>query len=761
MRTYRKPQRISPRPANPGSPIGGPIAYTLAIILTLATLAARLALGTSGGEPLLEPFLAPIIISAYLGGLGPGLLATALSALLTYYVLLGPVRSLPTSSLFSTMEWASLIAGGTLVTILIDSLHRARHQAEASQRLQAVTLASIGDAVITTDSEGRVTFLNAEAERLTGWPSAEAVGQELSAVFQIINEYTRAPVDNPATQVLHSGTVAGLANHTLLISRDGREIAIDDSGAPIRQADGMIEGVVLIFRDVTAEKQAQKALRESEERFAKAFRTNPAALVIFRAMDGCFLEANATYQQLLGYSWEELVGHNAHELNIFPDPEARSAMLQKLQVNGALYDYEIVIRRKSGEHRTILLSSETLDLSGEACVLAIGIDITDRKLAEERYRQIVEMAHEGIWMIDAESRTTFANNRMAEMLGYRADEMLGAPLFDFMDAEGQQIAAANVERRRQGIEEQHDFKFRRKDGAAIWALLSTNPLHDSAGHYTGALAMITDITDRKRAEEEVRALNAELEQRVARRTAELTAANQELEAFSYSVSHDLRAPLRGIDGFSRILLEDYAADLPEEAKHYLELVRTNAQQMSHLIDDLLAFSRLSRQPLSRHRIDTAAMVHQCIAALAEERAGRRVEISVGDLPDCTADPALVRQIWLNLLSNALKYTRRRNPARITVGWRAEGNEVVYLIGDNGVGFDMRYIDKLFGVFQRLHQANDYEGTGVGLAIVQRIIHRHGGRIWAEAAVEQGATFSFTLGTAEARDGRANNRDSAG
>jgi light-regulated signal transduction histidine kinase (bacteriophytochrome) len=246
-------------------------------------------------------------------------------------------------------------------------------------------------------------------------------------------------------------------------------------------------------------------------------------------------------------------------------------------------------------------------------------------------------------------------------------------------------------------------------------------------------------------EVEIRRLNADLEQRVIERTAELEAANQELEAFAYSVSHDLRAPLRAMDGFSRILQEDYAPDLSLEAQRYLGLVRDNAQQMGSLIDHLLAFSRLGRQSLKRQLIAPTALVHQVIAELGAEQAGRAVEITVGDLPACQADPALLKQVFANLLENALKFTQTREVTRIEVGWMEQDGEHVYFVRDNGVGFDMQYAGKLFGVFQRLHRAEDYEGTGVGLATVQRIVHRHGGRIWAEAEVNTGAAFNFTLG----------------
>lgn len=261
------------------------------------------------------------------------------------------------------------------------------------------------------------------------------------------------------------------------------------------------------------------------------------------------------------------------------------------------------------------------------------------------------------------------------------------------------------------------------------------------------------------ANEDICKLNDGLEQRVLERTEQLNSANKELESFTYSVSHDLRAPLRAIDGFSRIVLEDYSASLADEGKAYLRRVRDNTRQMGKLIDDLLGFSRLGRQGLIKRSVELEIMVRQCLAELGKEREGRQVEFIVGDLCSCKADPDLLKQVWTNLLSNALKYTRTRETARIEIGCRTaprqvtNGNgsrphdavpKVVYFVKDNGAGFDMKYVHKLFGVFQRLHRAADYEGTGVGLAIVQRIVQRHGGEVWAEATIDQGATFSFTL-----------------
>lgn len=257
--------------------------------------------------------------------------------------------------------------------------------------------------------------------------------------------------------------------------------------------------------------------------------------------------------------------------------------------------------------------------------------------------------------------------------------------------------------------------------------------------------------------EEIQRQTRELEGRVVERTqelefalADLKAANKELDAFSYSVSHDLRAPLRAIDGFSRILQKEHAASLPSEVQEFLHDIRTNTQKMGHLVDDLLSFSRLSRQPVKKQLVDMAMLVRQCLEDLSGEQKGRQVAVRVGELSHCWADPALLKQVWMNLISNALKYTSKREAAAIEIGSHASDipGQRSYFVRDNGVGFDMRYAQKLFGVFQRLHREEDYEGTGVGLAIVQRILHRHGGRVWAEGQPDRGATFSFSLSESE-------------
>lgn len=289
-----------------------------------------------------------------------------------------------------------------------------------------------------------------------------------------------------------------------------------------------------------------------------------------------------------------------------------------------------------------------------------------------------------------------------------------------------------------------EIKNKAKDGTLYWVDTTIVPFLNGHGKPRQYIAIRADITDRKQAEEEIRTLNAELEARVARRTAELEAANKELEAFSYSVSHDLRAPLRAINGFTRIVLDEFGKQLPEEGKKYLERVREGGRRMGALIDDLLKFAQLSRQPLALQGVDMAQLVRETLAELNPAAGGRHIETRIAELPACQGDPALLKQVWVNLLSNAIKYTRDRMPAVVEVGSEQDNGRCVYFVRDNGVGFNMKYAGKLFGVFQRLHGPDEFEGTGVGLAIVQRVVCRHGGRVWCAAEPDRGATFYFTL-----------------
>lgn len=283
-----------------------------------------------------------------------------------------------------------------------------------------------------------------------------------------------------------------------------------------------------------------------------------------------------------------------------------------------------------------------------------------------------------------------------------------------------------------------------QDGRERWIGDASVEILDDLGRPVGSIGILIDITERMQAEEAMRRAKEGLEGRIAERTAEFEMVVRELEAFTYSISHDLRAPLRAIEGFSRILEEDHVQELQGDGPSHLSRVRAAAIRMDMLINDLLVFARLNQQTMSRQQVDLNALVRQALEELKLEQSNRQIRIQHHDLPPVYGDQELLRQVVRHLISNALKYTRRREVAEIEVGWREEGNEIVYFVRDNGAGFDMAYAEKLFGVFQKLHRTEEFEGSGVGLAIAHRILRRHGGRIWALSEVDRGAAFFFTL-----------------
>ncbi|HEY8932985.1 MAG TPA: ATP-binding protein, partial [Rariglobus sp.] len=372
-----------------------------------------------------------------------------------------------------------------------------------------------------------------------------------------------------------------------------------------------------------------------------------------------------------------------------------------------------------------------------------------RREAEQTLRVEKDFSHAVIdslpgvfYLYDRNGKFLRWNRNFEQVTGYAGAEIAAMHPLDFFRGEDKALIASRIEEVfAKGVSEA-EAGFVTKDGTRIPYFFTGMTI--TLDGQTCLVGVGIDITARKRAEAKIQELNTQLEQRVVERTSQLEAANKELEAFSYSVSHDLRAPLRAVDGFSQALTEDYGAQLPEEGRSYLATIRAETQRMGQLIDDLLTFSRLSRTSLDRLPTDVGGLVRSLLKSMVAEYPGRELDIRIGELPPCEADMALLKQVWINLLSNALKYTRRRERTVIEIGSRTEASATVYYVKDNGAGFDMRYADKLFGVFQRLHRAEDYEGTGVGLAIVQRIVHRHGGRVWAESVVDQGATFYFTL-----------------
>jgi len=516
-----------------------------------------------------------------------------------------------------------------------------------------------------------------------------------------------------------------------------------------------INALVLSLKGMIQQlKHSESKLRESEERYRGVVESQSEFITRFRP-DGTITFANEAYCRYFGLPDCDITGKRF--IPAIPDEERKR--LDEGFRNLTPENPELSI-----EHRIILANGESrwhqwndrAIFSPEGNVIeyqSIGRDITEQRQiekdlieSERRFRDLATLLPQVIFEVDLNGRITYVNESAYQIFGYNPGELeKGITIFQIIVPEEHEQALRNLEESIEGKKtEGAEYNMVRKDGSNLNAMVYSSPIM-SEGAVAGIRGILVDITQLKKVEDDIRRLNEELEMRVTERTRDLEMANRELDSFSYSVSHDLRAPLRAIDGFSMILLQKYGKNLPKEIVSYLEKIRENTGRMGVLIDDLLNFSRMSRLPLNRFLVDPSSIVREAYEEFRLETTGRQIDLMIKEMPTCSADPALLNHVYTNLLSNALKFTRGRDVARIEVGSYVKDKTTVYYVKDNGIGFDMKYANKLFGVFQRIHDDPSIEGTGVGLAIVERIIHRHGGRVWAESVQGEGTTFFFTLG----------------
>ncbi|MCX6953688.1 MAG: PAS domain S-box protein, partial [Verrucomicrobia bacterium] len=609
----------------------------------------------------------------------------------------------------------------------------------ATDRRLAEIVQGMTEACFALDREWRFTFVNDRGEQLLRHTREQMVGHP---IWEVFHELVGTPMEASYRRVMAEREPVAFEAFSP-VARCWLDIRLFPTA----------EGVAAFLMDISERKRGE----EEREKLARLIEHSRDFIAI-ADLDGRITFMNAGAQAMIGLPPDR----DPKTLRIedyVPEQWSRrfrESIIPVVMEDG-LWQGEMQLRNlTTGAVIDVFRSTFLIrDVAGRPlCLASVTRDITEEKRANEKLadernllRTLFDLLPDYIYVKDTECRFIACNDRCAERFGLAATDLLiGQTDRDLFPAE----IAAQFEAEDRGVLQggavvEREESYPRPGGDLAVVLVTKVPLRDGQGTIVGLVGCNRDITNRKRNEEAIRRLNAELEQRVVERTAELKDANRELEAFSYSVSHDLRAPLRAVDGFSRALQEDFGAQLPQEGLRQIQTIRASAQRMGELIDDLLSFSRLSRQPLTLQPVEMDRLVRSVLADLADESKGRTVELTVGTMPACAGDPRLLRQVWINLISNALKYTRRQATAVIEIGCAQEAGENAYFIRDNGTGFDMQYAGKLFGVFQRLHRAEDFEGSGVGLAIVQRVVHRHGGRVWAEAAVGRGATFHFTLG----------------
>jgi PAS domain S-box-containing protein len=719
--------------------------YAIAVLAVAIALLVTWQLAGLLNRTFTPLFFAAVMVSSWYGGMGPGLVAAILSALAIDYFFLSPINAL--SLAFTDILLLSVFL---LVALLISSLNASRYRAETSLRQSEerfrLLVEGVKDyAIFMLDTTGHVMSWNAGAERLIGFRAKEILGQHFSRF------YTAQDIEQAKSE--HSLRIAAAegryADESWRVRKDESWFWADVVITALRDEAGNLRGFSNITRDITERKQAQIALQTSEERFRRAILEAPLPIIL-HAEDGGILQINR--------AWRELTGYTHADIPTVADWTEKAYGIRKEVVEADIeHLYSLDRRISEGEYAITTCSGETRIWEfysaplgkvsdGRRLVISTALDITERKQAEqarreseERFRLITENANDLIGMTNLEGRYIYVSPSYQTVLGYSIEMLLTMNSVDLWHPED---LARIVDWQNATL---FEFRMRRSDGEWIW-LEGSNYMINRQGELF-VVRIARDINQRKLAEAEIRQLNETLEQRVIERTTQLAEANQELEAFAYSIAHDLRAPLRGMQGLSEALLEDYGDRLDDLGQEYARQIVASSQQMDNLIQDLLAYSRLSRSELKLQAVNLNVVIAEAMTQIEADRKKHQANVTIqSPLPQVMGHHTTLVQVFTNLLSNAIKFVEGIQP-QIQVWSEIEDTSVQIWVADNGIGIAREHQTRIFGVFERLHGIEEYPGTGIGLAIVCKGIQRMGGSAGVESQLNQGSRFWIKLRSA--------------